>query len=359
MAVPVFLPILLLTAQAAPATTAAPSVASASTTTASKQELRTAIGDILRGQGRNARTTLRSIAPADLDTKDQAFRTCALSRLDAATPPPVLSELHADHRFARDLLTLYRVYWRDSAMNEAERSTSEKALVDGLGKLLGRPIADVSSAEPLIAARLQAAGLFSQQGRTGVFHDLLIWRRETQKTEEIALPEGSNPTQVNYLDDFISRGWSTYFTCDRAGTGGWATGNGLFVIVPSYDSLTDENFRVNFLAHESQHYSDMKRFGDLPQWQLEYRAKLVEIAYADTTIVKVLNSFASNQGEDPADPHSYANKRVIEALENRLAITAVDDLRAVPVKQLNEAARSALKADSAALDTERHTASKQ
>jgi hypothetical protein len=359
MAVPVFLPILLLTAQAVPATTAAPNVASESTTTAAKQELRTAIGAILRGQGSNARTTLQSIAAVDLDTKDQALRTCALSRLDAATPLPSMSELPADHRFARDLLTLYRAYWRDSAMNEAERSISEKALVDGLGKLLGRSMADVPSAEPLIAARLHAAGLFSQQGRTGVFHDLMIWRRETQKTEEVALPEGSNATQVNYLDEFISRGWSSYFTCERIGTGGWATGNGLFVIVPSYDSLTDENFRVNFLAHESQHYSDMKRFGDLPQWRLEYRAKLVEVAYADTTIVKVLNSFASNQGEDPADPHSYANKRVLEALGDRLGTTAVDELRAVPVDQLNEAARSALKADSAALDMERHTASKQ
>ena len=235
---------------------------------------------------------------------------------------------------------LYRTYWRSSALDEAARpAAAERALVAGLARLLGRSaLKDVDEAEPLIAARLKAAGLFSQEGQTGVFHDLMIWSRSTQRVENVPLPEGGNATQVNYLDGFISRGWSSYFTCDRTGTGGWTTTDGLFVIVPSYDSLTDETFRVNFLAHESQHYADKKRFGELPAWRLEYRAKLVELAYADTTRDRVLASFSSNQGDDAADPHSYANKRVLEALERRLAASSVAELHRVPIESLHEAA---------------------
>jgi hypothetical protein len=348
-----FLSVLLLAAQAVSNTAPA-----SATTPSAKQELKAVVGSILRGQGSAARSTLQSVPTANLDAKDRAFRDCALSRLDATTPLSSMSEAPIGNSFVRDLLTLYRTYWRTSALDEASRPAAEKILVAGLGKLLGRPVADVSAAEPLIAARLKAAGLFSQEGQTGVFHDLMIWSRETQKVEEVALPEGGNATQVNYLDGFISRGWSSYFTCNRTGTGGWTTGAGLFVIVPSYDSLTDENFRVNFLAHESQHYADKKRFGDIPSWRLEYRAKLVEVAYADTTIGKVLDTFASNQGDDPADPHSYANKRMLKALEDRLGVRSVVEIHAVPIGRLHAAAVAALKTDSAALDAERHTSSK-
>jgi lipase chaperone LimK len=115
---------------------------------------------------------------------------------------------------------------------------------------------------------------------------------------------------------------------------------------------------VNFLAHESQHYADNKRFGDIPSWRLEYRAKLVELAYVNKTVAKVLDYFISSQGDDPADPHSYANKRVLKALEDRLGTASVADLYAVPVDRLHEAAVAALKADSVALDLERRAARK-
>jgi hypothetical protein len=345
-----FLPVLLLAVSIV--------TPSAATTPAAKQELRSAVGAVLRGHGGIARSTLQSISPADLDAKDRAFRECALSRLNPTAPLSPASEVPAGNTFARDLLTLYRTYWRASALYEAARPVAEKVLITGLTKLLGRPVADVSAAEPMIAARLKATGLFSQQGRTGVFHDLMMWSRETQRVQQVALPEGGNATQINYLDGFVSRGWSRYFTCNRTGTGGWTTDDGLFVIVPSYDSLTDEAFKVNFLAHESQHYADKKRFSDMPSWRLEYRAKLVEIAYAYTTLGKTLDYFMSSQGDDPSDPHSYANRRVLKALEDRLGVASASELHTVPIDRMHESAVAALKADSAALDVDRRGAAK-
>jgi hypothetical protein len=338
---PFLLPILLLAAPQPPA--AIPAVSAP----AAAQELRSAVGAVLRGQGAAARTILQSVPSSDLDAADLRFRECALSRLNAEAPITAVAGSEKAGPFVRHLLMLYRTYWRSSALDEAARPAAERALVAGLARLLGRSaLKDVGEAEPLIAARLKAAGLFSQEGQTGVFHDLMIWSRSTQRFENVPLPEGGNTTQVNYLDGFISRGWSSYFTCDRTGTGGWTTNDGLFVIVPSYDSLTDETFRVNFLAHESQHYADKKRFGELPSWRLEYRAKLVELAYADTTRDRVLDSFSSNQGDDAADPHSYANKRVLEALERRLAASSIAELHRVPIESLHMAAVEELRSDS-------------
>ncbi|WP_133251146.1 hypothetical protein [Novacetimonas pomaceti] len=339
------------------ASTIIPIATTTTTTPDAKQELRLAIGAILRAQGREARSALQSIAPTQLGTTDRHFRECALLRLNAAGPLPVTSDTPDVNAFTRDLLHLYRTYWRAAALDVDGRPAAERALTDGLARLLGRPVSNIADAEPLVGARLTSYGLFSQEGRTGVLHDLMIWRRSTRKIENVPLPEGGNATQVNYLDGFISRGWSSYFTCNRTGTGGWTTDEGLFVVVPAYKSLSDENFSVNFLAHESQHYSDKKRFGGMPSWRLEYRAKLVEVAYASTTRDRVLDAFTDNQGDDPGDPHSYANRRVLTVLTHRLGVASVADLHTVAIDRLHEAAINALKADSAALDTASHAGS--
>jgi hypothetical protein len=165
--------------------------------------------------------------------------------------------------------------------------------------------------------------------------------------ESVPLPEGSTTTNVFYLDGFLSRGWSAYFMCDQGGAGGWAKPEGLYVVVPSYGNLSDENFRVNFLAHESQHYVDYRHFPGLEGWELEYRAKLVELVYANQTHQKVLTYFISNQGDDPADAHSYADKRVLAAVRARLGVATDDALRSVPVATLQQAALEELRADTA------------
>jgi hypothetical protein len=333
----------------------APAAAPPATAPSAKQAMGSALGEILQGDGVAARTILQGLPDSDLDAKDRRFRDCTLSRLGGQAPNAADAAPEPTDPFARDLLALYRTYWRDAALSKAPRTAAEQALVAGVAHLLGQPeLKDMDAEEPLIAARLKAAGLFALEGQTGVFHDLMIWSRQSQRVEQVELPEGGNATNVSYLDGFISRGWSSYLSCEKTGTGGWTTGDGLFVIVPSYDSLTDENFRVNFLAHESQHYSDKKRFGDLPSWRLEYRAKLVELAYADTTRDRVLDSFGSNQGDDPADPHSYADKRVLAALERRLGLSSAAALHTIPLERLHQAAVAELKADSRKLASSVH-----
>ena len=175
----------------------------------------------------------------------------------------------------------------------------------------------------------------------------MIWSRQTEKQEHVELPEGPQLTRVFLLDGFVSLGWSSFLTCGRSGTGGWTKPEGLYAVVPAYRSLDDENFRVNFVAHQSQHFADQRRFPDLKDWEKEYRAKLVELALADTTRPQILERLKASQGEDPEDAHSYANRQVLESLRTRLGLASDADLSTVKPADLRLAAVSELRADSA------------
>jgi len=276
-------------------------------TPAARATLQSAVGAMLQGDGRQARRLLGGLPEQGLSEADRRFRACMLCRLSgagSATPPAA-----------------------GASAAPAPR--------------------DMDEAETRLSARLAQLGLHAQLGTTGRLRDLMLWSRQTERTETVSLPEGPQTTRVTYLDGFLSQGWSNHLSCERVGTGGWATTAGLYVIVPGYESLDAEPFRVNFLAHESQHYADQHRYPKLQGWELEYRAKLVELAYADETREPTLSAFGANQGDDPADAHSYANRRVLAALRERLLLAQGDPLTALPRERLQHAAVAALKADSA------------
>ena len=133
-------------------------------------------------------------------------------------------------------------------------------------------------------------------------------------------------------------------TSNRWSAGGWATDEALFAVVPSYrDGLDSEAFRVVFLGHEAQHFADQNRFPEMPSWELEYRAKLVELAQAEEVSRKRLLGFMEAQSDDMDSPHTYANKRVIADLSRRLGKSP--DLVSIP--ELQRAAREQLVADTA------------
>lgn len=102
---------------------------------------------------------------------------------------------------------------------------------------------------------------------------------------------------------------------------------------------------MTFLGHEAQHFADLSRFQGLAGWELEYRAKLVELAQLDQTRERVLMKFIEDQKDDPASPHSYANLRVLSTMVERLGLESTAELSTVEVDQLNGAARAALVAD--------------
>ena len=200
--------------------------------------------------------------------------------------------------------------------------------------------------EPVLAKHLEAAGWHSLEGRTGLLRELMIWGKQDEKLVPVVLPEGQYQAKVFYLNDFKSFGWSHYATCGRAATGGWATQAGLFAVVPRYESLENEEFQVTFLGHETQHFSDNARFKDLKPWELEYRAKLVELSEANVTRARVLTRFVDDQGDDPASPHSYADRSILNEMVRRLQLKGPDELFTVDLTRLQSAARETLIEDS-------------
>ena len=312
--------------------------------------LRSAMGALLQADGPDARRMLLAVPEHDLDARDASFRSCALNRLSGTGDAMPSRAPATGTPFVDRLIARYHRYWTAAALHPAGRDAEREALLADLSVLLGHSFSDMPQAEAAVAARLSSAGLHGQLGRTGLLNDLMIWSTERPIPTRVDLPGGPVIIQVIYLDGFSSLGWSRYLSCGRTGTGGWTTDAASYVIVPSYGSLTDENFRVNLLAHEGQIAADKHAFVGLPAWRLEYRAKLAELAAARHTLSKVLTAFRHDQGDDPEEPHSYADRRVLTDLITVLRIRSEGDLPTAPRRAVNAAAVELLRRDTSALE---------
>jgi len=89
------------------------------------------------------------------------------------------------------------------------------------------------------------------------------------------------------------------------------------VVVPGWD-LSSERYRVSLLDHESQHFADYPRFPKLAQTDLEYRAKLTELALAHESQAELLAMFSAGAKRDRALPHPFAEWWVIKRIGDRL-----------------------------------------
>lgn len=303
-----------------------------------------ATGAALQGDGVRARQIMLSISRDVLDDADQRLRTCVISRFTPGAPPappePALRGL------ARASLEVYRAYWQTALLHPADTNSAERKLRLALAQLLKQP--ESASLDQLSAdldARLRREGWWSLQGTTGRLRELMLWRKQDSEQYSVRLPEGPFATTVFLLRDFASLGWGDYATCGRRGTGGWATKERLYAVVPRYPSLASEEFRVTFLGHETQHFADQRRW-TLEPWHLEYRSKLVELAQVNDTRRRVLNKFTEDQKADPTFPHSYANLRVLRDLKIVLKIPSSADLLKIPVDDLHRAAALLLAMDS-------------
>jgi hypothetical protein len=116
--------------------------------------------------------------------------------------------------------------------------------------------------------------------------------------------------QVAFLTDFLSQGWKEYAALGLATTTGWVDGNTLYCVEFAYAPET-EAFEVSFLKHETRHLSDFERFPGLSSEELEYRAKLTELAFASSTLRRVPEDFAAKGEANPESPHAAANWWVV------------------------------------------------
>jgi hypothetical protein len=279
-----------------------------------------ATGSALQGDVDSAIAVLERVPESAFVGEAQAFRNCMLARFGAGPPTP--SNL-GDDPWIGALGNVYLSYWRSALLKPASIEAAENNLAAGVGQLIGRPIAtsaELDDAEPEILRTVEAHGFHALLGRTPPLMELMLWKRQTVLDREVDLPGGRQTVKVILLDDFLLRGWGYYATCGRRSAGGWTTDTALFAVVPGYKNLGDEEFSVRFLGHEAQHFADKRAFPGLESWELEYRAKLVELALGTDSQASTLKLFCENRTSSQTAPHGYANAKVIREIAGRVGI---------------------------------------
>lgn len=299
----------------------------------------------LQADAARALERLRSVPAAEFQGADAGFRACMLERFGGDAP--AASPAVAGDAFAGQVLTAYRAYWWRSLTHPERREAEEAGLLHVLQGLPGTAGGEASldDLEGPLTARLERAGLHVLLGLTSPLREFMLWSAERAERRQVALPDGAFEARVLFLERFESLGWGDWATCGRHGAGGWADAETLYVVRPRYRRIDDEQFQVSFLAHETQHLADRRLLPGLEAWEMEYRAKLTELALADATREELLGSFAQNQGDDREVPHSYADRYVLADLRARLGRAPGSDLAQVPGPALREAARAVLRDD--------------
>lgn len=310
-----------------------------------KQAIGAAAGQALQGQAPEAVALLSAIPAEQFGPKERAIRDCIIERFG---PRSLAPQLKSDSTITERAIAAYRNYWWAALTQPGARASAEEKLNGDLRKLLHLPrSADRDAIEESLRTGMEREGFHPLLGTTPPLLELIVWKSETDEIRDVHLPEGNHRISVKLLDQFESLGWSAYATCDRSFTGGWVKPDAIYAVRPGWKDLADENFAVSFIAHETQHFADKERFGELESWELEYRAKLAELALADVTLPKLLAGFDSNQGSDPRIPHSHANKLVLERLREKLGLATSSDIAAAAANDINAVAQALLIEDTA------------
>jgi hypothetical protein len=226
--------------------------------------------------------------------------------------------------FVRQVAGLYQDYWVDALLDpdrlvehESHLEARLEAALDNIGQTRGK-----QSIYEHLADVIRARGWGFQGGRTPPLQDFMLWRQTESKQYEVELSDITQTVTVNFLDDFVSQGWANFATFGHSGTGGWAADDGLYCIKSSYD-LDSEQFLLSYLKHEARHYADYQRFPELTGADLEYRAKLTELIFADTDQELLLEKFSAHANAQSSAPHPLANWHVLDDLSHALGLGQV------------------------------------
>ncbi len=302
-----------------------------------------ALGPVFQGDLPQTLARLKAFPDDSLSDKARPVRECILARFAVADP----SAAAVDPRLPPDLaavLRAYRRYWTSALMHRQTITEADAALSADLGRLLPDAPAGFDERTAASVAFAEKRGWHALGGLTAPLHEYMLWKDQSTRHEDVALPAGTVSVSVSMLDGFASLGWGAWASCDKAHTGGWATAEGLMVVVPGWD-LASERYRVSLLDHESQHFADYPRFPKLREPDLEYRAKLTELALAHDSQAELLAMFSAGAKRDRALPHPFADWWVMKRIGDRLGTAdwkawKPDDVRAAAAAEL--AAHTAL-----------------
>jgi len=255
---------------------------------------------------------------------------------------------------AEDAVAAWRDYWRLNLLRTVDPDAAETRLVKALAALT-RDGAGASKHDPerLTASLLGRSGWHYSIAATPPWRDLFAWKSERLARYDVELTDLTVPVEVVFMDDFVVQGWKDFASLGLASTTGWVENGRLYCVAWAYDTQS-ENFAVSYLKHEARHLADLQRFPDMDTVELEYRAKLTELAFAASDLRRIWHDFEAKAAENPASPHALANWRVVRDMERALGAKreppTPDLFAAADTPRINHAARRLLRDNTA-----RHT----
>lgn len=228
-------------------------------------------------------------------------------------------------RLATEVIAAYQEYWRLVLTRTVPAGQADQELKDALERLLGKPKpARIHDEVPSshVSSGIMAGDVFSrleqtlaQQGlassaaTTAPWRDLYIWAEQYTQTFKVELTDGVEEVTVTFIEQPLVQGWQHYASLDLLSTSGWATQQGLFCLCWSYD-LESAAFQVSWLKHETRHSVDFRKYPGMPEEQMEYRAKLTELAFSGQEVSSLLRQFSDSGSASADSAHSAANYRV-------------------------------------------------
>jgi hypothetical protein len=325
-------------------------------------ELRRLIADAaIAGDGKRMLETLNRANLTQYSAKDKIQAQCIRARFaedakdepDATLPP-----------FVQEAWRTYRSYWRAVAWQRMPLSEAEAALRKSLVALLGTRNLSIPGDESLedvslrVKAEIETLGMYALTSVTNPYYELMLWRYEEDRIFDVPLVEGNQRARVSFTSEYVERGWLGFLTCNALHTGGWATRERI-VQVGSLNSTTtsDSTFQTN-LDHEAQHFADFIHFPAREQPELEYRAKLSQIALAKTPSLALTQAekfLGTNLVPRDTAPHSFAEFWLEKHLRARMSEAALK----TDGSQLQDLAKELILHTSAALRKAGATTSKR
>lgn len=208
----------------------------------------------------------------------------------------------------------YRSYWRDALLEPSSRRNAEERLRHDIAALIDydREPHSAKELDSALANFLRQRGFNYRGGRTRPLIDLMLWRQTRSVEYDVELTTTKQAVTVHFLEQFLVRGWSHYATFGAAGTGGWADRDALYCIAEAYD-IESEAFLNSYLRHEARHFADYRLYPELAGADLEYRAKLTELAFSSDPMA-LLRKFEQHGNGSSNAPHPLANRHIVNNL---------------------------------------------
>jgi len=222
----------------------------------------------------------------------------------------------SESSLANSAIVVYQDYWRAALTGSLAPDQAEKQLQGELRTLLRKQYPDYRAGEDVFTQLQQALAaqqLESSLGQTPPWRDLYIWAHQESRRYRVELTDVEQSVDVTLIDQPLVQGWQHFASLDLNTTSGWATADGLYCLCWSYD-LDSEAFKVNWLKHETRHLVDFREFPGLSEAEMEYRAKLTELAFSGNQVSETLRQFANNAAADSPSPHASANYRVSQEI---------------------------------------------